>query len=111
MVDQVLKNATETAWTVYRARNPEIGDSGRSALSAGAPPAQETGRATERHRRARQLRISVPAPSPQRRVLNSMKMLVARVANGSTRPSWTLLAISFLISAVIVIGLRIAFGV
>ncbi|WP_283818269.1 hypothetical protein [Bradyrhizobium guangxiense] len=39
-----------------------------------------------------------------------MKMLVARLANGSTRPGWTLLAISFLISATIVIGLRIAFG-
>lgn len=37
-------------------------------------------------------------------------MLVARVARGSTRPSWTLLAISFLISAVIVIGLRIVLG-
>lgn len=34
-------------------------------------------------------------------------MLVARVARGSTRPSWTLLAISFLISALIVLGLRI----
>jgi hypothetical protein len=43
-------------------------------------------------------------------MLTSMKMLVARVANGSTRPGWTLLAISFLISATIVIGLRIAFG-
>ena len=39
-----------------------------------------------------------------------MKMLVARVARGSTRPSWTLLAISFVISAIIVIGLRIVFG-
>lgn len=37
-------------------------------------------------------------------------MLVARVARGSTRPSWTLLAISFLISALIVIGLRIVIG-
>lgn len=37
-------------------------------------------------------------------------MLVARVARGSTRPSWTLLAISFLIAAVVVVGLRIAFG-
>lgn len=37
-------------------------------------------------------------------------MLVARVACGSTRPSWTLLAISFLISAVVVIGLRVVFG-
>ncbi|WP_407187671.1 hypothetical protein [Bradyrhizobium centrosematis] len=39
-----------------------------------------------------------------------MKMLVARAALGSTRPSWTLLAISFLISAIVVLGLRIAFG-
>jgi hypothetical protein len=37
-------------------------------------------------------------------------MLVARVVRGSTRPSWTLLAISFLISAVIMIGLRIVLG-
>jgi len=37
-------------------------------------------------------------------------MLVARIARGSTRPVWTLLAISFLISAVIVIALRIVFG-
>ncbi|SFP66424.1 hypothetical protein SAMN05216330_10952 [Bradyrhizobium sp. Ghvi] len=37
-------------------------------------------------------------------------MLVARVALGSTRPSWTLAAISFLISAVIVVGLRIVLG-
>lgn len=37
-------------------------------------------------------------------------MFVACLARGSTRPSWTLLAISFLISAVIVIGLRIVFG-
>jgi hypothetical protein len=37
-------------------------------------------------------------------------MLVARVARGSIRPSWTLLAISFLISAAVVIGLRIVFG-
>lgn len=34
-------------------------------------------------------------------------MLLARVARGTTRPSWTLLAISFLVSAVIVIALRI----
>ncbi len=37
-------------------------------------------------------------------------MLVARVARGSTRPSWTLLAISFLISASVVIALRVIFG-
>jgi len=43
-------------------------------------------------------------------MLTSMKMLVARIARGSTRPVWTLLAISFLISAVIVIALRIVFG-
>ncbi|WP_256466982.1 hypothetical protein [Bradyrhizobium sp. 199] len=39
-----------------------------------------------------------------------MRLLVARVASASTRPGWTLLAISFLISAVVVIVLRIVFG-
>jgi hypothetical protein len=39
-----------------------------------------------------------------------MKLLVARAARGSTRPGWTLLTISFLISAVAVIGLRLVFG-
>ncbi|WP_283807426.1 hypothetical protein [Bradyrhizobium embrapense] len=39
-----------------------------------------------------------------------MKMLVIRVARGSTRPFATLLAIAFLISAVVVIGLRVVFG-
>lgn len=43
-------------------------------------------------------------------MLTTMKMLVERVARASTRPSWTLLAISFLLSAIIVIGLRIALG-
>jgi hypothetical protein len=43
-------------------------------------------------------------------MLTGIKMLVAHVARGSTRPSWALLAISFLISAVVVIGLRIVFG-
>jgi hypothetical protein len=40
-------------------------------------------------------------------MLTSMKLLVARLARGSTRPSWTLLAISFLSSAVVVVALRI----
>lgn len=40
-------------------------------------------------------------------MLTGMKMIVARLADGSTRPIWTLLAISFLLSAVIVIALRI----
>lgn len=36
-------------------------------------------------------------------------MLVARLAGASTRPVWTLLAISCLISAIIVIALRFMF--
>ncbi len=40
-------------------------------------------------------------------MLTGMKMLVARVVRESTRPGWTLLAISYLISAVIVIALRL----
>jgi hypothetical protein len=43
-------------------------------------------------------------------MLTAVKMLAARVARESTRPAWTLLAISSLISAVVVIGLRFVFG-
>ncbi|CUT11564.1 hypothetical protein BF49_2644 [Bradyrhizobium sp.] len=43
-------------------------------------------------------------------MLTAVKTLAARVARGSTRPDWTLLAISSLISAVVVIGLRFVFG-
>jgi hypothetical protein len=39
-------------------------------------------------------------------MLTSMKMIVARLAHGSTRPIWTLLAISFLLSGILVIALR-----
>ena len=41
--------------------------------------------------------------------MTSMKLLVARLAGGSTRPIWTLLAISCLIAAVIVSALRVVF--
>jgi hypothetical protein len=43
-------------------------------------------------------------------MLTAMKMLVGWVARGSTRPSWTLLAIAFLFSAAVVIVLQFAFG-
>lgn len=36
-------------------------------------------------------------------------MLILRLARASTRPSWTLLAISCLISAIIVMVLRVVF--
>jgi hypothetical protein len=39
-----------------------------------------------------------------------MKMLIARVVRGSTRPTWTLLAISCLASAVVAMALRVAFS-
>jgi hypothetical protein len=43
-------------------------------------------------------------------MLTAVRMLVARIALGSTRPNWTLLAISALASAAIVIVLRFTFG-
>ena len=42
--------------------------------------------------------------------MTAMKMFVASVVCESTRPTWTLLAISYLISAVIVIALRFVVG-
>lgn len=43
-------------------------------------------------------------------MLTGMKMFVTSVVRESTRPNWTLLAISYLISAVIVIALKFVFG-
>jgi|UPI0004B122EA hypothetical protein len=43
-------------------------------------------------------------------MLRDMKMFVARVACGSTQPGWTLLAISFLLSAVVVVIMRFVLG-
>jgi hypothetical protein len=80
------------------------------ALPAGAPPPQQVGGARERHGRTRWLRDSLLAAASSRRMLTAVKMLAARVARESTRPAWTLLAISSLISAVVVIGLRFVFG-
>ena len=39
-------------------------------------------------------------------MLTPLKTILARVARGSTRPGWTLLAIACLVSAAIVIALR-----
>ncbi|WP_338310910.1 hypothetical protein [Bradyrhizobium sp. TM239] len=111
MVDEVvLKNATETAWSVYRAHHPEIDpqDSRRCLLERHLQR-----RGEERESDTEELaglRDCLPAPILPGRMLRTLKMLVARVARGTTRPYWTLLAISFLISAVFVVGLRIAFG-
>jgi hypothetical protein len=43
-------------------------------------------------------------------MLMSMKMLVAQIARGSTRPGWTLLAIAFLFSAAFVMVLQLMIG-
>lgn len=110
MVDEVvLKKATETAWTVYRARHPDVDahDSRRSCWSATSTASPKRGGA---YRRTRWLRDSLPAAACWRRMLTAMKMLAARVARGSTRPAWTLLAISFLMSAVVVLVLRFVSG-
>lgn len=106
--DAVLKNAPETACTMYQARYPDVGarDSRRCLLERHLRRRQE-----ERDSDTEELTsfgIAYLHRLPRDECY--MKMLVARVARGSTRPSWTLLAIAFLISAVVVIGLRIVFG-
>jgi hypothetical protein len=111
MVEEVvLKNATETAWTVYRARHPHVDASdGRRCLMQ----RHLHRRWEERQSDAEDLATFGLAYLHRLRrdeCLTWMKMIVARVAIGSPRPGWTLLAISFLISAVLVVGLRIAIG-
>jgi len=109
MVDEVaVRRAAETAWTVYRAAHPDVDtqDSRRCLLERYLHRRRE---ARESDTEELQLRHSAPAPASPRRMLTGMKML-AGWAQGSTRPNWTLLAISFLISATIVTVLRFVFG-
>ncbi|AHY50695.1 hypothetical protein [Bradyrhizobium japonicum] len=110
MVDEVMvRRAAETAWTVYRAAHPgvDVQDSRRCLLERYLHRRREE---REIDAEEHQLRDSLPAPASRRRMLTGMKMFVARVVRESTRPSWTLLAISYLISAVIVIALRFVVG-
>ncbi len=104
MVDvTVLKNATET---VDQTRHLDVGacESRRGLLEHHLHRRWEE-RESDTEEPDRQ-----PAPAFPKRMLPGVKTLVASVACGSTRPNWTLLAISFLISAVVVIGLRLVFG-
>jgi hypothetical protein len=53
--------------------------------------------------------ICLPRAASRRRMLRRTQTLIWRVAAESARPDWTLLAISYLASAAIVMVLRSAF--
>ncbi len=102
------RRAAETAWIVYRAshRGTDVQD-GRRCLLERHLQDGTLNMATPKNAQA-PARLSAPASSG--RMLREMKMLLGRVARGGTRPIWTLLAISCIISGAIVIALRCAFG-
>jgi hypothetical protein len=91
MVGDVLQTAVDGGLPCEASRRP---CSGPPSMSARTPSAEEAGRAQERYRR---------------RMLRRMEALIWRVASVSAGPDWTLLAISYLASAAVVIALRSAF--
>ena len=94
MVDDVpLRTAVHTVWSLYLAnhRDVDAADIRRCLL--------------ERHLQGRWEARS------RRRMLRLMEGLVRRVALDSARPDWTLLAISELASAAIVLFFRSMFSV
>jgi len=102
------EKGAETAWTVYRATHPDVGArASRRCLLEHHLQGRREARVGDAEELAS---FGLPASASRRRMLTDLKMLIARVARGSTRPIWTLLAISYLFSAVIVMALRCAFG-
>ena len=78
-------------------------------MSARTPSAEETGIERERYPRTDGPRHLLPRAASRRRMLRGMEALIWwRVAAGSAGPDWTLLAISYLASAAVVIALRSA---
>jgi hypothetical protein len=77
-------------------------------MSARTPSAGETGSARERYPRTDGFWHLLPRAASRRRMLRRMEALIWRVAAESAGPDWTLLAISYLASAAVVIALRSA---
>ncbi len=112
MVDEAaLRRAVDTAWSLYRAKHRDLdaADSRRCLL--------------QRHLRGRwEARVSEIEEltgfglaylnsSPQRRMLRLMEKLVRQLVVSTARPEWTLLIISELVSAAIMLILRSMFAV
>ena len=109
MVDDVpLRTAVHTVWSLYLAKHRDVdaADTRRCLLER-----HLQGRWEARCRRTHGIRPGLPRSASQRRMLRLMEGLVRRVAVDSARPDWTLLAISELASAAIVLFFRSMFSV
>jgi hypothetical protein len=105
--DAPLRTAVVLVSSLYLVKHRDVD----AALPAGASSAVEMGSACERCRRTHGGRPSLPRSASPRRMLTLMEGLARRVAVRSARPDWTLLAISELASAAIVVSLRSMFSV
>ena len=107
--DASLTKAVDTAWAVYRATRSGVDDAdGLAACSSVI--CTRGGSAWQRRRRVDRLRNSFPRAASRTRMLRWIEAVVCRVAAGSARPDWTLLAISYAISAAVVISLHSVFN-
>jgi hypothetical protein len=110
MLDEVpLGNAVDTAWSDYRATHRDIdaADVRRCLLERHLPKKWEA-----QARDAEKLTFfgfAYLEHSPTR-MLRRVDSLVCRLAADSARPDWTLLVVSYIISAAIVLLLQSIFG-
>ncbi|WP_426527949.1 hypothetical protein [Bradyrhizobium sp. McL0615] len=106
MAIDALRSAVETAWTIDRATHDGVdaADGRRCLLErhlSGRPEAR--GGAVE-------VLAHFGCAASGRRMLTPAKELLGWLALGSARPVWTVLAVSHLVSAAVVLVLRSAFG-
>jgi hypothetical protein len=104
MVDDLpLRTAVHTVWSLYLAKHRDVdaADTRRCLLE----------RHLQKRGRTHGVRLGLPGAAPRRRMLRLMEGLVRRVVVDSVRPDWTLLAISELASAAIVLFFRSMFSV
>lgn len=113
MVDEAaLRRAVDTYSLVpLSGEASRLGCRGQPPLFAAAPPSRKMGSARERDRRTDRLRPGLLEQSPQRRMLRLMEKLVRQLVVSTARPGWTLLIISEVVSAAIMLVLRSMFAV
>jgi hypothetical protein len=101
----MVNDVVDTVWSLFRAKHRDVdaADSRRCLLERHLQGRWEAHVSDAKNSRAR---LGLLGASSRRRMLRLMERLVRRVAAGSARPVWTLLAVSKLVSAVIVLVFR-----
>jgi hypothetical protein len=104
------RRAVDTAWSVYRAVHIGV-DAADSRLACWSVICKGDGRRANAMSKNLQASDSLTSRDfPRIRMLRRVEGSVGRVATESTRPDWTMFAISQFLSGAIVLVLRSIFG-